>query len=152
MRVNLATAAAITGMSDRTLRRWIAEGTIERGGGVRTMIELDSLAGYVRLELDDDSRAVIAAADRGDPDGENNLALLFLAAQQHGRAAFWLERAAAQGHTDAMHWLARCHFEGRGAPKDSALGLMWLAKAASQGHAISAQQLTKLVRMPLAMV
>jgi hypothetical protein len=150
VKVSLATAAALTGLSDRTLRRWIADGTLHRGDGARTMIELDELARHIRLDLDEDTRAIIQAADLGDADASNSLALLFLASHQPGRAAPWLALAADKGHADAMHWLARCHFQGLGAAQNGALGVMWLAKAAAHGHCISAQQLTALVRVPLA--
>jgi TPR repeat protein len=145
MKVTLATAAALTGLSDRTLRRWIADGLVERGDGARTTIALDALARFVLLDIDDDSRAVIAAADTGDADAQNSLALLFLAARLPERAAYWLEHAAAQGHADAMHWLARAHL---GADGEQALGVMWLARSAAQGHLISAQQLASIVSVP----
>ena len=149
MRVALSTAIALTGLSGRTLRRWIADGTLPRCEGARAEVDLDSLTPHMRLTLDDDSRAVIGAADRGDAGGQNDLAMLFLTAHQHGRAAAWLERAAGHGHADAMHWLARCYLDGRGETLDIPLGVMWLAKSAAQGHRISAMQLTSLVRAPL---
>lgn len=149
MKITLATAAALTGLSDRTLRRWIVERTIRREEGPRTMIDLTELLPHIQLPVDDDARALIHAADRGDADAQNGLALLFLAGRLYGRAFPWLTRAAAQGHADAMSWLARCHFEGRGTPQDGSLGMMWLAKAAATGHAISARQLASLVRVPL---
>lgn len=148
MRVALSTAVALTGISGRTLRRWIADGTLPRCDGERAEVDLDSLASHMRLALDADAKDVIGAADRGDADGENNLAMLFLSINQHGRAVEWLERSAKQGHADAMHWFARCYLSGHGVTLDVPLGVMWLAKSATQGHRISAAQLTSLVSVP----
>src|SRR5690606_35688324 len=127
-----------TGRSERTLWRWIADGTLSRAdnqaGREKTMIHLHSVEPYFSLPLHSEDFDLLVEADAGNPEAQNDLALLFLANAKPEGGIYWLNLAAAQGHADAMHWLGRCYIEGNGLLKDENLGIMWLAKAAAQGH------------------
>lgn len=151
--ISLNTAAAITERSKRTWIRRIDDGLARRGDGdssVRATVELDDVAPFIGIAMNGDDLQRICAADVGDPEAQNDVAMLFLAAGRHKAAVYWLELAAEQGYADAMHHLGRCHLDGSGVPRDEHLAIMWIAKAASHGHTIARQQLFALKQGVLA--
>ncbi|WP_194723874.1 tetratricopeptide repeat protein [Noviherbaspirillum malthae] len=143
--VSIATAASLIDQSERTLRRRIVDGSLTRledeSGSNRTMIPFAAIKEQIVIPVVEEDLALIAEADAGRAEAQNDLALLFLSHDKPRSALYWLELAAKQDYPDAMHWLGRCYLEGNGTLKDDNLGLMWLAKAAAHGHAISQVQM-----------
>lgn len=144
--ISLNTAAAITERSKRTWqRRRVDDGSV-RGGDptMRATVDLEDVEPLITIAMNADDLGRVVAADAGDPEAQNDVAMLFLAAGRHKAAVYWLELAAEQGYADAMHHLGRCHLEGLGVPRDEHLAVMWIAKAAAHGHAIAREQLFAL--------
>ena len=146
--VSLQAASTLTGWSLRTLRRRLADGSLtcaaDNTEHYKTMICLDSLKRDLCIALDPDDIELVKSADAGEPQAQNDLALLFLENNKPQSAVYWLELAAKQGFADAMHGLGRCYSEGNGLPKDDNLAIMWIAKAASLGHPIALAQIQSL--------
>lgn len=145
--ISLNTAASLSRLSKRTLWRRVADGqlrTFATGAGERTVVALDDALALCRLRIEPDDRALIVAADAGDPDAQCDLALLFLAQGFAADAVPWLEAAARQYHAEAMHWLGRCHIAGNGVPADEKTGAGWIAKAARRGHSTAPHMLRHL--------
>ena len=146
--VSLQAATTLTGWSERTLRRRIADGTLKCANGdeasYKTMISFDSIKNDICIALEPDAVEIIKSADAGDAQAQNELALLFLENNKPKSALYWLELSAKQDFADAMHWLGRCYLEGNGLPKDNNLALMWIAKAASLGHPIAIAQIESI--------
>jgi TPR repeat protein len=146
--VSLQAATTLTEWSMRTLRRRLADGTLQCAADneahYKTMICFDSIKHDICIALDPDDIEVLQAADAGDAKSQNDLALLFLDNDKMKSAAYWLELAAKQNFTDAMHLLGCCYLEGNGLPKDDNLAIMWIAKAASLGHSIAIAQIQSM--------
>lgn len=146
--ISLSAAVSLTGRSERTLWRWIANGTVSRVSDSdvgKTMLDFDSVAPHLRQQLAAEELDLVERADSGGgAEEQTELALLILANGKPESAIYWLEIAAKQGSTDAMHWLGRCYLEGQGLAEDRNLGLMWLANAAAHGHLISQRQIESL--------
>ena len=111
--------------------------TIEEGPNGRSMISFDTMRPECCISLEKDDLELIAKADQGNAEAQNDLGLLFLSHSKPKKAIYWLELAAKQKHTDAMHWLGRCYIEGNGVAQNENLGFMWLSRAATEGHIIS---------------
>lgn len=143
--ISLASLPALTGKSERTLWRWIADGILVRADDgdaqTKTMVQLDSVIRHLLIVIEPDDIALLESADAGDAEAQNDLALLFLTQNRAQGALYWLELAAKQGYAEAMHWLGRCYIDGKGIAKDDNMGIMWLAKAAAHGHMISQEQI-----------
>jgi hypothetical protein len=143
MKISLAIATVLTDQSERTLRRRIAEGALTRLGddSGRTMISVDELKAHFCIQVNDATLHLLAQADAGNAEAQNDIGLMLMGESKAERALYWFELAAKQNYADAMHWIARCYLEGNGIVQNEDLGLMWLAKAAAYGHAISKGQL-----------
>lgn len=143
--ISIISATTLTNRSERTLWRWIADGTLKRGpddaAHGRTTVHLDSVKPYLCLPVGAEDWDLIISADVGNAEAQNDLALLFLSHGKPESAIYWLDLAAKQDYADAMHWMGRCYIEGKGLPKDENLGIMWLSKAAAHGHVISQAQM-----------
>lgn len=146
-KISLSSLPTLTERSERTLWRWIAEGTLTRAMEAPTdnhdkaMVQLDSVKPHLCIPFEPEDFDLLVNADAGDAESQNDLALIFLANGKPKNAIYWLNLAAEQGYADAMHWLARCHLDGNGVAQDDNLGIMWLAKAAAHDHAISRAQM-----------
>lgn len=132
--ISVTSAAALTGVDRRTVRRWMGEGELP----------IDEVLARAGLVLSSQDVQAVVRADGGDADACAEVALLLQERGLHSRALEWLQRAADKGHADAMHWLGRAYIDGRGVEPDTAVGLMWLSRAASLGHAISQAQVAAL--------
>lgn len=143
--ISIATATTLTGCSESTLRRRIADGSVQRkpepGSYGRLMIDLESILPLVTMEVSEEDLALFLAADDGDAIAQTDLALFFLAQNSSKSAIYWLEAAVRQEYANAMHYLGHCYLTGKGVTKDANLGLMWLSKAAVGGHLISQAQM-----------
>jgi len=146
--VSLQAATTLTDWSARTIRRRLADGTLQCAADneayYKTMICFDSIKHDICLPLNSEDIELIKSADSGDAKAQNDLALLFLEHNKLKSAVYWLELAAKQHCTDAMHLLGCCYLEGNGLPKDNNLALMWIAKAASLGHPIALAQIQSI--------
>jgi uncharacterized protein len=144
----LQTAATLTGLSLSTLRRRIADGALKcadnNTANNKTLICFDSIKNDICIPLEPDDIELIKDADAGEPQAQNDLALLFLEHNKPQHAIYWLELAARQDFADAMHLLGSCYLKGDGLPKDNNLALMWIAKAASLGHPIAVAQIQSI--------
>jgi hypothetical protein len=143
--ISIASAVTLTEWSESTFKRRIADGSLERkfetGPSGRAMVSFNAITPHICIPLENDDVLLIQAADGGNAEAQNDLALLFLTNGKPKSALYWFELAAKQDNPHAMHWLGRCHIEGNGVLRDENRGMMWLAKAASHGHAISRAQM-----------
>lgn len=145
--ISIAAVMALTGQSERTLRRKIADGTlpkIETGNLNKVMIPVDSVKNQLCIPMTPADWALVLRADAGDAEAQTDLSLLLLSHGKPGAAVSWLEQAAKQGSPEAMHWLGRLHINGQGVPRDDNMAMMWLAKAAAAGSRISQQQMQSI--------
>ena len=146
--ISLKTATLLTGLSMRTLRRRITDGTLTCASSEedynKTMICLDSIKNDIGIPLDPDDIGLIKSADAGDANAQNDLAVLFLENNKPQNAIYWLELAAKQDFADAMQLLGTCYLKGNGLAKGNNLALMWIANAASLGHQIAVAQIQSI--------
>ncbi|MBF0108822.1 MAG: tetratricopeptide repeat protein [Magnetococcales bacterium] len=79
-----------------------------------------------------------AAAQAGDPEGQNHLGTMYLSGfgvSPNTREAFrWFQEAAKKGHARAQINLASMILTGMGTREDPAKAVGWLERAASQNH------------------
>lgn len=151
--ISLNTAAALTERSKRTWqRRRVDDGLVRRDSdpSIRATVELDDVVPLITIAMTLADLERVCAADAGDPEAQNDVAMLFLAAGRHKAAVYWLELAVEQGYADAMHHMGVCHLNGLGVPRDENKAIMWIAKAASSGHAIARQQMFAMKQGALA--
>lgn len=142
--ISLDTAALVTGVSTRTLWRRLDDGQITRqknDSRGRAMLSITDLAPMLCVPIDSEDYELLADADAGNADAQNDLAQLFLDANRPDIALHWMRLAVDQEHADAIHNLAMLYIKGIGLERDRTKGLMWLAKAASLGHSIAKQQI-----------
>jgi len=143
--ISLQAAMTLTELSERTIRRRIADGSLkcasQSGAYNKTLICLESFMPDVGVPLLSSDIDIIEEADEGDAAAQTDLGLLFMSHGKWKSAMYWLEQAAKQSFPDAMQWLGECYLNGLGVDKDEHLAVMWIAKAASLGHAIAKLQI-----------
>jgi uncharacterized protein len=88
-----------------------------------------------------DSRRLLARAEGGDPQAQNDLADLYTRGrsgvlEDNSQAAAWYRKAADQGFGVASYNLSNLYLGVPGIPRDDAQFLAWLQKAAEQGLAL----------------
>lgn len=149
--ITIDTAALLMKVSKRTLWRHLSEGKLSqqpKDAEGRAMILIEEIAGQLAIELmpcstsqpaspDDDDYVLLALADEGDSDAQNDFALLCLEQGQLEFALHYFRLAAEQNHADAMHYLSALYAKGEGVEQCADTALVWLTKAASRGHAIA---------------
>ena len=145
--ISLPAAVTLTGWGERTYFRKFSDGSIPRvTENGRVMIDLEFIMPHLCLPLEPDDIAVLEGADAGNPEAQNDVALLFLSNNKPKGAVYWLQQAAKQNFADSMSFLSQCYMEGNGVPIDKNIGIMWLAKAAAFGHTIAQAQMKALER------
>lgn len=148
--ISLQAAMTLTEWSERTIRRRVADGSLDcvsdNNTSNKTLIYLKSIEADLCIPLPADDIELLKTADAGDAAAQTDLALLFLMHGKAKSAVYWLELAAKQNFPDAMHWLGCCYLRGEGFIKDETLALMWIAKAASLGHPVAQAQVEALSR------
>lgn len=86
-------------------------------------------------ELED----LIAKANHGDANAQNNLGVMYAEGQgvpqNYEQAAIWFTKAANQGITGAQFNLGLMYSEGLGVPKDDKQAAVLFTKVANTGHA-----------------
>lgn len=145
--ISLPSAVTLTDLSERTLRRRLAEGTIIKLTGEdsnKTLIALTSIKPDFCLPFEADQLELIQQADQGDAKAQNDLALFFLEHDKAKSAVYWLNLAVKQDFADAMYLMGCCYLNGNGLPKDHNLAIMWIAKAAAAGHRIALAQMQSI--------
>lgn len=146
--ITLQAAMTLTEWSERTLRRRVADGTVqaanETASSNKTLILLDSIKQDSCIPLQADTLALLKQADAGDAYAQTDLALLFCVHGKTKSGLYWLELAAKQNFADALHWLGYCYLRGEGVAQNDNLAMMWIAKAAAQGHVIARAQIEAL--------
>ncbi|MES2535015.1 MAG: tetratricopeptide repeat protein [Pseudomonadota bacterium] len=146
--ISLISATTLTGKSERTLWRWVTDGTLLRSnneiGRGKTAVCLDSVKPHFCVPLAPEDFDLVLSADAGNAEAQNDLGLFFLENEKPKSAVYWLKLAAKQEYGDAMHWLGRCYLEGKGVAKEENMGIMWLSKAAAISHGISQAQMQVL--------
>ena len=145
--ISLDTAALVTDVSKRTLWRRLDNGQItrqENDSRGRAMLTLADLVPMLCVPIEPEDYELLADADAGNADAQNDLAQLFLDANRSDIATHWIQLAVEQEHPDAIHNLAMLYMKGIGLKRDGTKGLMYLAKAASLGHLIAKQQISTL--------
>ncbi len=146
--ISLQATTTLTQWSVRTIRRRIADGTLQcatdEQAYYKTMVCFDSIKDDLCIALTPKDIQLIEVADAGDSNAQIDLALLFLEQNKTKSAIYWLELAAKQQVADAMQLLGRCYLEGSGLVKDENIALMWIAKAASLGHSIAMEQIQSI--------
>ena len=146
--ISLDTAMQLTGLSKRSLWRRVSSASYptqrESHAGSRTLIAIEAIEADLPAPLEPGDEAIIARADQGDAEAQNDVAMILMEANRYDLALHWLRLAAEQEYPDAMHWLGRCYIEGNGLERDEISGLKWIRRAADNGHIISQQQLKSL--------
>ncbi|MBK1710573.1 MULTISPECIES: tetratricopeptide repeat protein [Marichromatium] len=146
----LNTASAVTGLSRRTLQRYIQERrltAIRDGDDGKTRVELSALLTLTGTRLTEPERTLALAADQGDPGAQYEFGVWLLERARPPQARDWFQQAARAGHADAMCWLGRDLVLGEGGTRDEAAGSAWLGRAAARGSAL-AQALTAELGSP----
>lgn len=139
------TVLTLTNLSERTMRRRIADGSLEtmQESG-RTLISVDSVKADFFLSLKQEDIDLIEKAENNNADAQTDLALFFLEHDKAKSALYWLELAIKKEFPDAMHLLGYCYLRGEGVTKDYSNALMWIAKAASIGHKLAIAQIAAM--------
>lgn len=142
--ISIDTAVMITDISRRTLWRRVKEGLLPKeqfDSRGRTMVAVTAIKEMLSLPITDEDLQLLAMADGGDAESQNEIGVMFLELDRAETAAHWFALAAKQEHVDAMHHLSRLYYLGYGVKQDEAQGQLWLAKAAAYGHKIAQAQL-----------
>ncbi|SEL61674.1 tetratricopeptide repeat protein [Ectothiorhodospira marina] len=146
--ISLDSAMQLTGLSKRTLWRRVSFAPYptrrESHAGSRTLIAIETIEADLPAPLEPGDDAIIAQADQGDAEAQNDVAMMLMEAERYDLAIHWLRLASEQEYPDAMHWLGRCYISGRGLDRDEAIGLDWIRRAAHKGHIISQRQVERL--------
>ncbi len=115
--LSLQAATTLTEYSVRTIRRRLADGTLQCAADNdayhKTMICFDSIKPDICIALAPEDIELIKSADAGDAAAQNDLALLFLEQKKPKSAVYWLELAAKQQVADAMQLAGLLLFGGQ---------------------------------------
>jgi len=88
------------------------------------------------------------AAERGDPNAEENLAGFYFYGKDvhrdYAQAADWLRKAAEQNDAPAQAVLAYIYSNGKGVPRDFAEAAKWAHRSADQGDPQGQAELASL--------
>ena len=141
-------AALVLSKNERTIRRLCDDGTlpivsfVDRNSRKMAMVNIaDVLAIWGERKIAEPELAeLIADADQGIAEAQNDLAITLLQEERPSGAFALFKAAADQGYPDAMHWLYQCYQNGIGIERDESLAMMWLHKAADHGHKIATLQ------------
>ena len=97
------------------------------------------------------ARWLRAAAEKGLPAAQNNLAFMYYSGtgvpQDYSEAAKWTRRAAEQGYALAETDLGYLYEQGKGVPLDYTTAYMWYSIAARGGDSRSLERMKSLLRL-----
>jgi uncharacterized protein len=149
--ISLNTAAALTGLTKRTLWRYIDSGRLTVANpsepGEKAHVHLEEILPLSGLTIDPEYHPTIVDADRGDPVAQCDLGILLLMNQRPTNAIPWFQRSANAFYPDAMCWLARAYLSGEGIEINLETGLHWIDTAAHKGHPLG-QALHQFLHSP----
>ena len=146
--LSVKTYTNLTGLSERTIRRYISMSTIDfisDSTKHKTLIALSEVKKNSPIPLTNEDITLITQADEGDACAQNDLALLFLEHSKSSIAIYWLSLSAKQDFSDAMQLLGQCYATGNGVTKDSNQAIMWISKAAALGHILASKQMEAIL-------
>ena len=136
--ISLNTAAALTGLTKRTLWRYIDSGRLTAANpsepGEKTHVHLEEILPLSGLTIDPEYHPTIVDADRGDPTAQCDLGILLLMNHRPADAIPWFQRAANAFYPDAMCRLARAYLSGEGIEINLEIGVQWIEKAAHKSY------------------
>ncbi len=143
-------AALVLSKNERTVRRLCDDGTlpvvgfVDRNSRKMAMVNIADVLTILgeRKIAEPELAELIADADQGMAEAQNDLAIILLQEEQSPGAFTLFKAAAEQDYPDAMHWLYQCYQNGIGIERDENLAMMWLNKAADHGHKIAKLQVT----------
>lgn len=141
--ISVDTAVVISGVSKRTVWRWLGNGDIEHRGMNecgKTMLAYANIKPKLCITFEDEDVELLIEADQGCRNAQNDLGILCLEQQRADIALHWFNLAAEQGHPDAMHFLSKLYQSGDGVKRSESTALFWRIKAAEAGHAIAKAQ------------
>ena len=125
-----------------TLESCLAEGVrtvkaMANQGDVLSLYAMGSEHGEIQ-EIDPtfvlSMKALYAAAKKGFPAAEYEIALYFQSMGRRKASFEWLKRSAMKGNPQAVYFLGRAYLAGWGTEKDETLGNTWLEKSRKQGY------------------
>ncbi|MTW22092.1 sel1 repeat family protein [Allochromatium palmeri] len=135
--ISLSTAVALTGLTKRTLWRYIESGRLTvatpTAPGEKAHVHLQDILTLSGLTVAPEDHPTLVDADRGDPIAQCDLAILLMN-QRPADAIPWFQRSANAFYPDAMCWLARAYLSGQGIECNLETGVQWIDKAAHKGH------------------
>ena len=146
--ISVKTYINLTGLSERTIRRYISMSTIDfisDSAKHKTLIALSEVKKNSPIPLASEDISLITKADKGDASAQNDLALLFLEHSKANSAIYWLTLSAKQDFSDAMQLLGCCYAEGNGIEKDANKAIMWISKAAALEHVLALEQMDAML-------
>ena len=79
-------------------------------------------------------KALYAAAKKGFPAAEFEIALYFQSLGRRKESFEWLKRSATKGNPQAVYFLGRAYLAGWDTDKNEKLGNAWLEKSRKQGY------------------
>ena len=144
--ISVDTAVVVTGVTKRTLWRWLGSGAIEHRGmdqRGRTMLAYADIKPKLCIAFADEDIDLLVAADQGGSDAQHDLGILCLEQDRVDMALYWFNLAADQGHADAMHFLSEMYQLGNGVVRSETTALLWRVKAAEAGHVIATAQMAR---------
>ena len=145
--ISVDTAVVVTGVTKRTLWRWLGSGVIEHRGmdqRGKTMLAYADIKPKLCISFaEDENIELLVEADQGCRDAQNDLGILCLEQERADIALHWFNLAAEQGHADAMHFLSTMYQSGNGVERSDTTALLWRVKAAEAGHAIAKAQMAR---------
>lgn len=142
--VSLNMAAALVGVSTRTLRRRMADGSLAAVPDVadsagRTFLALADLEGDLRIALSREDWPLVQAADMGQAQAQCELGLMMLEQEMLEEGVRWLRHAAEHFYPEALYQLGcLLLLEQEG---DVATAREMIERAAQQGHLVASRVL-----------
>jgi len=131
--ISLSTASAVTGLTRRTLWRYIHDGRLrplgEASQGNKTQLELAEVVALCDDPLEEEDEALVLAADAGKTEAQCELGIWMLELERPSIARDWFAKAARAGYADAMCYLGRDLLLGDGGVCDQDEGMRWLHQA-----------------------
>jgi len=99
----------------------------------------DATQAYKRGDYETAHRLIKPLAEKGLPEAQFNLGLLYDNGQgvprNYAEALTWYRKAAEQGNGKGQYSLGMMYYNGQGVPKDYSEAMKWYRKAAEQGFA-----------------
>lgn len=131
----ISTASAVTGLTKRTLWRYMKDGRLtplgETSQGNRTRVALEEVMKLCTDPLDKPDEQMVLAADAGDCEAQCDVGIWMLERDHPSIARDWFMSAARAGNPDAMCYLGCDLLLGMGGGRNEVEGMRWLHQAAA---------------------